>query len=361
MPQLYAPTMQLPNDPNDLYQTARNFVEQSRGVTFSPFLSQNALMTQWNALLFTTQPQAHKTLFRCINIALRSFHPSIGRQLRSVPTIAFALNKAKSDKSDLTMPPASNAPLFKYCYYASIADTFGTDAVKSPLAGGELVLLGLRQSTSTLANKGLGAYDDKIIVIKGIGAARMADEFPACTEPGAQYAQRAAPKPGGKPGERVDDRYVGVKKNYLKDKFGKRTIPNNVGEDVDGDGILDAGRLTEGTYQYTEKQGGFLGDRAFRVGSTILRGKKITFVLGATQVAERDTDGDGVFTNADPSRIDNTRAGTTMYIHNGGSSLAEANTWSAGCQTIPKNFYKRFLQHIPVNTTFHYVLVNAVG
>ncbi len=134
----------------------------------------------------------------------------------------------------------------------------------------------------------------------------------------------------------------------------------NEGMDADGDGILDAGRLVQGTYQYTEKPGGHLGARAFRVGSRIKKGKKSVFVEGATQVVERDTDGDGLFTSADPSRIDRTGAGTTMYIHRGGSdAVATVNTWSAGCQTIPKNRYGIFLSHIPVNATFYYVLINA--
>ncbi|MEO7253286.1 MAG: hypothetical protein ABIZ64_03490 [Casimicrobium sp.] len=134
----------------------------------------------------------------------------------------------------------------------------------------------------------------------------------------------------------------------------------NEGMDADGDGILDAGRLVQGTYQYTEKPGGHLGARAFRVGSRIKKGKKSVFVEGPTQVVERDTDGDGLFTSADPSRIDRTGAGTTMYIHRGGSdAVGTVNTWSAGCQTIPKNRYSIFLSHIPVNATFYYVLINA--
>jgi hypothetical protein len=74
----------------------------------------------------------------------------------------------------------------------------------------------------------------------------------------------------------------------------------NEGMDADGDGILDAGRLVQGTYQYTEKPGGHLGARAFRVGSRIKKGKKSGFVESATQVVERDPDGDGLFASADP-------------------------------------------------------------
>jgi hypothetical protein len=227
--------------------------------------------------------------------------------------------------------------------------------VQSDVAGGKLVLVGIRNSSSTMANKGIGSYDDAIVVVKGIGATRMSASFPACTEPSAQYAQRAAVDPKSKTGERVDTRYAGVTKKY--DKKGN---PKNDGVDINADGILDAGRLIAGTYQYAEKPNGHLGARAFQVGSRTQKGKKSTFVAGPNQVVERDTDGDGLFTNADPSRIDPTGAGTTMYIHQGGSDAgANPNTWSAGCQTIPKNRYATFLGHIPVNSVFNYVLINA--
>lgn len=142
-----------------------------------------------------------------------------------------------------------------------------------------------------------------------------------------QYSQRAS---GG------DKRYKGVKFNKAD------------GVDVNNDRIKDAGRLTEGTYQYFEKKGGYLGDRAFQVKTT--------------QVAERDTDGDGRFTQDDKSRIDPKGAGTSMYIHRGGAdTVLEPNTWSAGCQTVPKNRYPTFLKAIGRPGAFYYVLVNAAS
>ncbi len=355
MAQNLAPFLQAPGDPNDLYRVAWDFLKgltaNSRAPIFPNFFmgsSFNGVSAQWSTFLSNAPLGFQNTLLRCVNANLRYFHPSITQKLYADPKIGIALNRAKTDRSDLRIMPAPLAPRLAYCYHASLVDTFGAPDAVSAVAAGQLVLIGLRNSSSTLVNKGLGSYDDAIIVVKGVGAARATATFPACTEPGAQYSNRAAHKPGGKPGERVDARYDAVKHR------------KSDGVDVNQDGILDAGRLVEGTYQYAEKTGGFLGARAFQVGHRTQKGKKNVFVVGTTQVAERDTDGDGRFTNADPNRIDRTGAATSMYIHQGGSdAAAKVNTWSAGCQTIPKNRFSAFLGHVPANATFYYVLLNA--
>jgi hypothetical protein len=217
----------------------------------------------------------------------------------------------------------------EYDFYSSIALQCGTGPAREALRSGKAVLVALRKSSSTLANKGKGSYDDKIVVLNGSGYIRHASSFVACTEPGAQYSQRAAP------GANKDKRYQDVKFRKLE------------GVDVNKDQIRDAGRLLEGTYLYYEKTGGHLGDRAFEV--------------KVAQVAERDTDGDGRFTKQDTNRIDTEGVKTSMYIHNGGSDAdSTPNTWSAGCQTIPKNHYKSFLSKVGTKATpFYYVLVNA--
>jgi hypothetical protein len=356
MPQSVSPFISAPTNPHDLFQVARDFLDgigddaasASPFITFSASFPSSQLNSRWTALLASVPAGFQGTFLRCINANLRSFHPKIAQRLNADPNIAVALTRAKTDRADVRIIPAMITPMLTYSYYASLADTFGDSAVQSELAGGQLLLVGVRNSVSTLVNEGLGAYDDAIVVIKGMGLGRTAIAFPACTEPGAQYAHRAQLKPKGKPGERLDDRYAGVKRAHIE------------GMEVNGDEFLDAGRLVEGTYQYTEKSGGHLGARAFRVGSRIQKGKKSIFTSGPNQVAERDTDGDGFFTAADPSRIDPTGAGTTMYIHQGGTdNTATVNTWSAGCQTIPRNRFATFLSHIPVNATFHYVLINA--
>ncbi len=228
--------------------------------------------------------------------------------------------------------PSADRPQFRtpkqaFDSYSAIFWRFGTTEARFDQRFGRLVLLALRKESSTIANRGKGSYDDLVVVMRRTGRFRELTSFPICTEPGAQYSQRAS---GG------DARYKGV-------KFSKAD-----GVDINKDGIKDAGRLTEGTYQYFEKKGGFLGDRAFQV--------------KATQVAERDTDGDGRFTQDDPSRIDPSGAGTSMYIHRGGAdNVLEPNTWSAGCQTIPKNRYPTFLKAVGTPGAFYYVLVNAAS
>lgn len=228
--------------------------------------------------------------------------------------------------------PSADRPQFRtpkqaFDSYSAIFWRFGSTDARFDQRFGRLVLLALRKESSTIANRGKGSYDDLVVVMRRTGRFRELASFPIRTEPGAQYSQRAS---GG------DARYKGV-------KFSKAD-----GVDINKDGIKDAGRLTEGTYQYFEKKGGFLGDRAFQVKTT--------------QVAERDTDGDGRFTQDDKSRIDPSGAGTSMYIHRGGAdNVLEPNTWSAGCQTIPKNRYPTFLKAVGNPNAFYYVLVNAAS
>lgn len=223
--------------------------------------------------------------------------------------------------------PQFRTPKQEFDSYSAIFWRFGSTDARFDQRFGRLVLLALRKESSTIANRGKGSYDDLVVVMRRTGRFRELASFPICTEPGAQYSQRAS---GG------DARYKGV-------KFSKAD-----GVDINKDGIKDAGRLTEGTYQYFEKKGGFLGDRAFQVKST--------------QVAESDTDGDGRFTQDDKSRIDPSGAGTSMYIHRGGAdNVLEPNTWSAGCQTIPKNRYPTFLKAVGTPGAFYYVLVNAAS
>jgi hypothetical protein len=229
--------------------------------------------------------------------------------------------------------PSADRPQFRtpkqaFDSYSAIFWRFGSAQARFDLRFGRLVLLALRKESSTIANHGKGSYDDLVVVMRRTGRFRELTSFPICTEPGAQYSQRASTS--------TDKRYKGV-------KFSKPE-----GNDMDGDGIRDAGRLTEGTYQYYEKKGGYLGDRAF--------------VVGIDQIVERDTDGDGRFTQEDKKRIDTKGAGKTMYIHRGGAdNVLEPNTWSAGCQTIPKNRYPTFLKAVGKPNAFYYVLVNAAS
>ena len=213
-----------------------------------------------------------------------------------------------------------------YAYCASIVHQRGTPQASRALEQARLVVLGLRRETSTLDNKGLGVYDDHIAVLNGWNRRGSVKFFPASTEPGAQYAQRAT-RTGGK---LLDDRYKGI-----------QAARHVHGEDVDRDGIRDAGRLLAGTYFFKDLGREFLDAPAFQA--------------VAPQTVERDTNGDGRFTLSDADRIDPKGVGRTMYIHRGGMN----NTGSAGCQTIRKDYYPAFLSALGKDPRFFYVLVDC--
>ncbi len=225
------------------------------------------------------------------------------------------------------LPLLSKRLTYQYC--ATLVDQRGDRSAAASLARGRMVVIGLRRETSTLVNRGWGAYDDYIVVLNGPAGQRAARVFPAATEPSAQYAHRASVL---KDGKRLDPAYADVRFRKIE------------GDDVNGDGIRDAGRLKAGTYFYVERAGGYMKDRAFQT----LR----------SQTAERDTNGDSFFNASDGDRFDDKFVGTSMLIHKGGN-LANGNTGSAGCQTIPSDCYASFLAAVGRNPRFHYVLVDG--
>ena len=218
-------------------------------------------------------------------------------------------------------------------YFASLVQQRGSRQAASALNQGRMLVVGLRRDTSTLVNKGRGAYDDHIVVLNGWRRRGSVAVFPGNTEPSAQYAQRAQLKSGTP----IDPRYAGV-------AFKKASLV--AGDDVNGDGIRDAGRLREGTYFFKELPAGYLDARAF--------------ISARNQTAERDTNGDGRFLPDDVARIDSKHVRQSMLIHWGGGDNAPIiNTWSAGCQTVPKNRYASFLSAVGFNPSFFYVLVDG--
>lgn len=240
---------------------------------------------------------------------------------------SFAVSLPRRGGSHIAIPVFCTREA-EFDFFAAIFEQHATDPARTALRLGRVSLLSLRRDSSTLAHHGKGSYDDIVVVLQRIGSVRRASQFPICTEPGAQYSERASVSHHAP----ADPRYAGV-------KFSKKE-----GVDTNHDGIRDAGRMRAGTYLYHEKHGGHLGARAFQV--------------KRAQTAERDTDGDGRFTTHDANRIDTKGAGTSMYIHRGGEdTVLEPNTWSAGCQTIPKNRYPRFLSAVR-HAPFYYVLVD---
>jgi GH24 family phage-related lysozyme (muramidase)/LysM repeat protein len=194
---------------------------------------------------------------------------------------------------------------------ATIA-TKGDAQAKADLAAGRKVVVALRTDTDTGANGGKGVYDDRIAVVWKDDAGRyQAKIFAGNTEPSGQYGW-----------------------NGPKASRGSHT-------DMNGDGKMDLGRLQAGTIRYQQQSGEFLGNSFFRA--------------TRTQVAERDTNQDGRFTAADSNRIDRSGAGTSMLIHQGGAN----NTWSAGCQTIPKAQFDDFVAALGGQKAFSYILVDG--
>jgi hypothetical protein len=303
----------------DFAHFAREFdrcLRQDRAIAFS----------QWRRIVEPVPPALQEFLWRVVETRLSSKAEARLRSLRDWRDFYGEILDARFRRPSAERPPF-RTPKQEFDSYAAILWRYGALQARFDLNFGRLVMLSLRKESSSLARRGKGSYDDLLVVMRKIGRFRELSAFPICTEPGAQYSQRAGSG---------DKRYKDV-------KFRKAD-----GVDINNDRIKDAGRLTEGTYEYFEKKGGFLGDRAFQVKTT--------------QIVERDTDGDGRFNQDDPSRIDTKGAGTTMYIHRGGEdSVLEPNTWSAGCQTIPKNRYPTFLKAVGRPSSFQYVLVNAAS
>lgn len=199
----------------------------------------------------------------------------------------------------------------KYDLYAGYVKQFGSAQAKADLANGKQVVLALRVDTNTRANHGNGVYDDRLVVLSQRGGGKQAQEFRANTEPSAQYEQ-------GSPYQRKID-----------------------GQDANGDGRMDLGRLADGTYGY--HRGEFLGAKAL--------------IDDGGQRAERDSNHDGLFTAADARQNKTALSGDFgMYVHIGGSN----NTYSAGCFTLPPDQHAKFFGTLAGGQDhFNLVVVNT--
>lgn len=215
---------------------------------------------------------------------------------------------APTTRSEATQAPSATTSPRSAQEYANLINQSGDAQARSDLAAGRKVVVAIRNETNTRANGGNGVYDDKMAVVwRNRDGSYSAREFRANTEPSAQYAYN-----GRKP----------------------------MGVDVNGDGRVDQGRLMAGSYRY-EANGLFLGNQSFRA--------------TRTQTAERDTNQDGRFDASDANRIDRTGAGRSMLIHQGGTN----NSWSAGCQTLPKAEFNALLATLGGQQSFSYLLINA--
>ncbi|MGR4862150.1 LysM peptidoglycan-binding domain-containing protein [Caulobacter sp. LARHSG274] len=190
----------------------------------------------------------------------------------------------------------------KFDLYAGYVNAHGDAAAKADLAAGRQLILGLRDDTAVNANNGKGVYDDRIVVLQANSSGGAVREFSANTEPSSQY----------------DGRY---------------------GEDFNGDGRRELGRMAEGTISFQKSHSANLGD-----------------VLRPTQAlgVQRDTNHDGRIDAADPRGAGRSTDNSFLF-HAGGAS----NTGSAGCQTMRPGDYQAFWNSLGDQKTFNYVLVNV--
>ena len=170
----------------------------------------------------------------------------------------------------------------KYDYYSRMITQNGGELKTGT---NERNLVALRVETDADVNGGKGSYDDRMAMLwTDKDGNKRVREYNANTEPNASYRGR-------------------------------------YGEDADGDGRIDQGRLPAGHYEYTVGHSSTLGN--------YLRPTK-------SVMAERGNH-DGLFNdNAYAS------AGRSMLIRSGSNS----STGSAGCQTMAPGEYNRFWKDI---------------
>lgn len=234
-----------------------------------------------------------------------------------------------------------------YDVYAKYVESNGDQDAKDALQRGDQVIVALRIINNTRDNRGRGLYDDRMVILwqePGKTPVKHCKEYKANTEPSAQYEQRDA--------HFVQSKSKGKQVKVVHEIYGpdgkKVDFSKNDGQDVDGNKRLDLGRLQAGNYKFYNAGGTFLGGAYLRP-----RG---------SQTAQRDTNHDGVFDSKDawetPSGNVLMHVGDfAMYIHKGGA----ANTWSAGCQTLPPHehaaFFKTLNSKKPKQSDYSYVLV----
>ena len=247
----------------------------------------------------------------------------------------------------------------RYDVYASIVETRGNDAARESLRNGERVVLGLRQENSTVdsatrdapgqvaadnpatpvdeSRRSTGVYDDRIVVLGARASAAGQPEVwqfgQSNTGPTAQYDAHAQ-------GRTREEPYTHVQRRRTE------------GEDVNGDGVADLGRMREGTVEMLAtthpRPGGGADDFSLRPTPEA--------VAGNPQGVQRDTNADGRFDANDVNGLQ--PLNNTFKIHRGSAG----NTDSAGCQTIRGADYTDFAQAVqgnPGQTRWQYVLTET--
>jgi uncharacterized protein YukE len=206
------------------------------------------------------------------------------------------------------------------------------------LPDGQRMILGLRVPTASTANGGTGQFDDRVVVVwtetkpgkngQPPTTVRHVQEFNANTEPSAQYDSKLG-------GTRVNGQQI--------------RNARDLGNDVNFDGKVDAGRLAAGDYTFE------------RSSSTVMNRNGEAALRGTSSVRlERDVNHDGIYDERDAQaaregleqRVAELRRqgnrnpnlesqllaqqqramqdGKSILFHRGGNT----NTYSAGCQTF---------------------------
>ncbi|WP_077927860.1 hypothetical protein [Wohlfahrtiimonas populi] len=217
----------------------------------------------------------------------------------------------------------------KFDVYNGITRLRGNASAVNALDDNDRVILGLRNENQTTANAGRGVYDDRIIVLwQDNDGAKHIEEFNrATTEPTAQYDA-----------------------HYRNDTSIKSRAPSGV--DINADGTLDMGRLRDDNTitmrATTHARPGGQGDNfSLRPTNEFIRDH-------GTGLVERDVNGDGWFDSQDIGGI--VDLNNTFKIHAGSRN----STDSAGCQTIHRDDYDRFITAVnpegSIQTEWQYVL-----
>ena len=255
------------------------------------------------------------------------------------PTVARMLERMRVASGPPRLPAEDEtrnlSEAQQYDVYASVIAVRGDPAAHEALLTQDRVILGMRQENRTTDRSGRGKFDDRIVVVwREADGQRHAREFTrANTEPSAQYDGHAKTNP----------RSTGFAHVITRTK--------TEGTDVNGDGVRDLGRLSEGT---TEMRGtthpGKEGVPEFS-----LRPTPGAIADGARRV-ERDSNGDGWFDSDDLGGVQ--PLNRTFKFHRGG----ERNTLSAGCQTFKRAEYDDFLDAVrgtPGQDRWQYVLTSV--
>ncbi len=239
--------------------------------------------------------------------------------------------------------------------YESMVLARGGPEARIALNENERVILGMRQENSTTESPGQrqtgrGVYNDAFVVLwKDEDGTRHAHQSNrGNTEPTAQYDHHA-----GSNGRRSfnaggQERRVLTPTPAMVEVVSPRRIE---GSDVNGDGLWDMGRLSEGAYEFLRTTHPTPRGPAH----TALRPTPEAVANGRGRV-ERDTNGDGWFTRAD---INGTQdLNNSFKFHQGSLN----STDSAGCQTLHPSDYPAFIRAVTANphqTRWQYVLTST--